>query len=201
MVGRRDPKSQKFRDGVEETIVEISCQQAELTGEELWNLIIKMGRPGIYQSPYLFGEKLVNVVQGLIEEERVVGRVEIGGLFRASKFFFDTNANIRLISEERTQLLEQSRVIKNTILDLGTKFTRLQVAEITECCHVDDEDLIIETIQDMIAKHQVDAQYFASTKAVAFNQQANLAARDAFIAELESEFASWGKNEQSGKVS
>ncbi len=160
-----------------------------------------MGRPELYQSPYLFGEKLAYVVQGLIEEGRVVGRVEIGGLFRPTKFFFDTNASIRLISEERTQLLEQSRVIKNTILDLGTKFTRLQVVEITECYHVDDEDLIIETIQDMIAKHQVDAQYFASTKAVAFNQRANLAARDAFIAELESEFADWGKKEQSGKVS
>jgi hypothetical protein len=40
----------------------------------------------------------------------------------------------------------------------------------------------------------VDAQYFTSSKAVTFNQQANLASRDAFIAELEAEFARWGKD-------
>ncbi len=96
-------------------------------------------------------------------------------------------------------MLEISRRIKETILDLGTKFTRLQVAEIAESCHVDDEALIIATVEDMVAKHQVDAQYFTSTKAVAFNQQANLAARDAFIAGLEAKFASWGKPGQGGK--
>ncbi len=84
-----------------------------------------------------------------------------------------------------------SPLIKRTILDLGTKFIRLQIAEIAESCKVPDEALIINTVEDMIAKHQIDAQYFTSTRAVAFNQQANLASRDAFVAELEAEFANW----------
>ncbi len=90
-------------------------------------------------------------------------------------------------------------LIKRTVLDLGTKFTRLQIIEIAESCKITDESLIIATIQDMIAKHQIDAQYFASTRSVAFNQQANLAARETFIAELEKEFAAWGTH-KGGKV-
>ncbi len=191
----------KFRDAVEDTVVEISRQHAELTADQLWDLIIKINRPGINKSPWLVQANIRDLVVGLIQDGRVVGRVETGRFLRPTNFFFDVEANLKLASEEHTQLDDTSSMIKRTILDLGTKFTRLQVAEIAEICEVEDEGLIIEIIQDMIAKHQVDAQYFTRTKAVAFNQQANLASRDAFIAELDAEFATWGKKEQAGKTS
>jgi hypothetical protein len=88
---------------------------------------------------------------------------------------------------------ELTNTIKRTVLDLGTKFSRLQIAEIAEKCDMPDEALIVATVEEMIAQGQIAAEYFKSTKAVAFNQQANLASRDAFIAELEAEFANWGK--------
>ncbi len=71
--------------------------------------------------------------------------------------------------------------------------------EIVEMCGVSDEYLIITTISDMIEKHQIDAQYFKSTKSVAFNQQANIASKDTFIAELDAEFANWGTDSKTSK--
>ncbi len=107
----------------------------------------------------------------------------------------ETRTRLEHIASEGKLLMPgEVQNIKRTVLDLGTKFTRLQVAEIAESCGVADEALIIETIKDMIAKHQVDAQYFASTKAVAFNQQANLQSQDAFIADLDKGFTTWGQD-------
>ena len=64
--------------------------------------------------------------------------------------------------------------IKRTVLDLGTKFARLQIAEISEVCDVKDEKLIIVVVKEMIINNEIYAQYFSSTKSVAFNQQANI---------------------------
>ncbi len=60
--------------------------------------------------------------------------------------------------------------IKSTILDLGTKFARLQVIELVEECK-EKEDLIITTIMEMIESNEIHAKYFKSSQAVAFNQQ------------------------------
>ncbi len=178
---------------MKDAIVELSSQHQQLTLDELRHLLHTLGRPALDQNYWI---NLVAVVQDLIKEGRVAGRVGGGGFFNTLKFFFDVDANRRLLAEKQSNLALH---IKKVILDLGTKFTRLQVAEIAETCGVADEALLIETVQDMIAKHQVDAQYFTSTKAVAFNQQANLAARDAFIAGLEAEFANWGKESKHTK--
>ncbi len=85
-------------------------------------------------------------------------------------------------------------LIKQTILDVGMKYIRLQVVEIAEKCGVPDENLIIATLQDMISRGQIAAEYFKSTKAVAFNQLANIQEKDKFITELEKEFSTWGIN-------
>ena len=70
--------------------------------------------------------------------------------------------------------LEKIDRVKKTVLNLGIKFARLQIAEISEVCVIKDEELIIKTVKEMINNEEIYAQYFSSTKSVAFNQQANI---------------------------
>lgn len=76
-------------------------------------------------------------------------------------------------------LISQFKIakIKKSILELGTKFGRLQVIEIAEECS-EENSLIISTIKEMITNQEIYAQYFSSSKVVAFNQQANIAEID-----------------------
>ena len=64
--------------------------------------------------------------------------------------------------------------IKKVVLELGVKFARLQIAEISEVCNIDDVQLIVDTVKDMVKNREIYAQYFSSTKSVAFDQQANI---------------------------
>ena len=73
-------------------------------------------------------------------------------------------------------------IIKKTILELGTKFTRLQIVEISEECNVKDEQLIVDVVREMIDNNEIYSQYFSSTKSVAFNQQANIDEIDKLMA-------------------
>lgn len=80
-------------------------------------------------------------------------------------------------------LISQSKVakIKKIVLDLGIKFGRLQVIEIAEE-YGEKNDLIVATIKEMINHKEIYAQYFSSSKAIAFDQQANIAEIDKLIA-------------------
>ena len=72
---------------------------------------------------------------------------------------------------EREKLkIEKIDRVKKAVLDLGIKFARLQIAEISEVCDVDDVQLIVDTVKNMIDNKEIYAQYFSSTKSVAFNQ-------------------------------
>jgi len=64
--------------------------------------------------------------------------------------------------------------IKKTVLNLGTKFTRLKIIEIAEKCDIKNEQLIIDTVLNMIEKNEIYADYFSISKSIAFNQQANI---------------------------
>ena len=77
------------------------------------------------------------------------------------------------LNEEKIRM-EKMNIIKKTILDLGTKFGRLQIMEIAEVCSIKEEQLIIDTIKEMINNKEIYAQYFSSTKSIAFDQQANI---------------------------
>ena len=77
------------------------------------------------------------------------------------------------LKEEKIRM-DKMNIIKKTILDLGIKFGRLQIMEISEVCSIKEEQLIIDTIKEMINNKEIYAQYFSSTKSVAFDQQANI---------------------------
>jgi len=69
--------------------------------------------------------------------------------------------------------LKSEMLIRKTILDLGTKFSRLEVREVSEVCKI-DRATIIDIIKEMITNNEIYADYFSSSKTVAFNQLANV---------------------------
>ena len=81
------------------------------------------------------------------------------------------------------------RIIKKTILDLGTQYANLEVREISEACYA-DKVTIIDTIQEMIENTEIYAEYFKSSKTVAFNKQANIEEIDTLMAT----FRDWEEN-------
>jgi len=83
---------------------------------------------------------------------------------------------------EKNLVLCYKPIIKKTVLELGIKFARLQIAEISEVCGADDVQLIVDVVKDMIDNKEIYAQYFSSTKSVAFDQQANIDEIDRLMA-------------------
>ncbi len=87
----------------------------------------------------------------------------------------------KLIKDQSiTRLVKPEKIdkIKKSVLYLGTKFARLQIAEISEECAIEDDQLIIYIVKEMIDNKEIYAQYFSSTKSIAFEQQANIADMD-----------------------
>ncbi len=83
--------------------------------------------------------------------------------------------------------------VRKAILELGTKYTRLQVNEIAEKVNVKNDKQIVVVVEDMIKRGQIVAEYFKSSRSVAFDQQANTQALAKFILELDGQFTAWGK--------
>lgn len=81
--------------------------------------------------------------------------------------------NLVLFFLKRRKISAEESLIKRTVLDLGTKFTRLEVKEISEKCEI-DRSTITEVIKEMIKKNEIYAEYFKSSNTVAFNQRANI---------------------------
>lgn len=87
-----------------------------------------------------------------------------------------------LAGESMESRLNNITKIKKLILELGIKFTRLEIREIGEKSNIDDENMIIDVVKDMIKNKEIYAEYFKSSKAIAFNQQANIDEIDKLMA-------------------
>ena len=61
--------------------------------------------------------------------------------------------------------------IKNTILNYGSKLARLELMDISEKSGIQDENLIEKIILEMINNREINAEYFSSSKSIAFYQQ------------------------------
>jgi len=83
------------------------------------------------------------------------------------------------------QIQNNNRIVKKIILDLGVKLTRLEIMEISEKTGIEDEEFIIEVVLEMISKEEIYAEYFSSSKAVLFNQQANIEEIDNLLKKYE----------------
>ena len=74
----------------------------------------------------------------------------------------------------KKQELETTNRIKQTILNLSMKFSRLQLTDISEKSAIKDEAIIEEVIQDMIRNKEIQGEYFQSSKALALDVAAPL---------------------------
>ena len=74
--------------------------------------------------------------------------------------------------------------VKKEILDLGVKFTRLEIKAIAEKLN-QDPAIIVEIIQDMVEKQEIHGFYFDSTKTITFNQQANIDEIDKLMSQFQ----------------
>jgi ABC-type iron transport system FetAB permease component len=88
----------------------------------------------------------------------------------------------RLRSKNKEFSIEDEMTIRQTILDLGTKFTRLDVREISEKCEYYNSDSIIKVLNSMISNKEIYAEFFKSSKTVSFDQQANIDEIDELMA-------------------
>lgn len=98
---------------------------------------------------------------------------------------------IAKLNDRRIDLIE----IKKKILDMGFKFTRLEIKAISEKIN-QDPALIAEIIQDMVEKQEIYGFYFKSTKTIAFNQQANIDEIDKLL----SKFSEFEEKQMSKKI-
>jgi hypothetical protein len=77
--------------------------------------------------------------------------------------------NAFLLISNRRLNVEEEALIKRTVLDLGTKFSRLDVKEISEKCKV-DKGTIVKVVKNMVGNQEIYAEYFKSSNSVSFNQ-------------------------------
>ena len=68
---------------------------------------------------------------------------------------------------------KSSLTLKKIILDLGTKYTRLNILDIAEKCKSSRKSIKI-LISDMIANKEIFAKYYEDTKLVEFDQDINI---------------------------
>jgi len=87
-----------------------------------------------------------------------------------------------LLKSEKNELtFTDETIIKKIVLDLGTKYTRLEVREISEKCGY-DSDSIIRVLNSMIMNKEIYAEFFKSSNTVSFDQQANIDEIDELMA-------------------
>jgi len=108
-------------------------------------------------------------------------------LFWLITLVINLRTHVRLRSEKKEFNIEDEMAIKQTVLDLGTKYTRLEVREISEKCENYDSDSIISVLKSMISNKEIYAEFFKSSNTVSFDQQANIDEID----ELMAAFKDW----------
>ena len=68
---------------------------------------------------------------------------------------------------------KEEAIVKRTIIKFGGKIARLKVIDISEKSNV-DTSTVFRILFEMIKNQEIYAEYFTSSKTVAFNQIANL---------------------------
>jgi hypothetical protein len=94
--------------------------------------------------------------------------------------------NISLILAKPSDKIYNNYDLKKEVLDLSTKFTRLEVRAISEKLNK-DPILVLNLIKNMLENKEVYGEYFESTKTITFDQQANINEIDQLLAQF-SEF-------------
>ena len=93
--------------------------------------------------------------------------------------------------EQKNQ--EMTPLIKQKIVDMGSKYQRLEIREIAEVMNISDHNLIVQVLTKMIQSKEIYAQYFKSSNSIAFDQKANLQE----LEHLDTLFEDWSYKEKS----
>ncbi len=104
----------------------------------------------------------------------------------------------KLQNEAQQKYRDIASLVKKKILELGTKYDRLEIKEIMEISNIEAnlEDFVVKTINDMINNKEIYAEYFSSSKSIAFNSQANMDEID----NLMKVYEEWEKNKVNKKI-
>ncbi len=130
-------------------------------------------------------EERLSFIDHLIKERKIKEAIkdlnEVKDLSNKYSLVDITEACEKSIVYCNNLYLEMISRLKKTVLDLGTKFPRLEIIDISDKSGIEDEDLIISVFQDMISQNEIFGDYFASSKAIAFDQQRNIDQIDELI--------------------
>jgi len=171
-LARNKKKKRSYKQKIEEKDIKEILEVEEIMSfsktleEKIKDQKIEMKRPEVtieLQSKILEIEKLINNMKYADAKLELKAIKKDADLYKLEDIVKWIDKNLVLCDE---------RTIKKTIIDLGTKFTRLEIVEIVEKTGIDDDSLIIKTVSDMIENKEIYAEYFSSSKVVAFNQQA-----------------------------
>jgi len=98
------------------------------------------------------------------KEEKLIQKKRFDRTFNLFKNLLDIAEKLN-----KTEIRNKIRLakIKNTILDLGMILPSLGIPEIAIKCN-EEEDLIIQTITNMIEEKEINAKYFSKNKRIFF---------------------------------
>jgi hypothetical protein len=68
---------------------------------------------------------------------------------------------------------KEEALVKRKVLDFGRKIARLKIKDISEKSNI-DTTTVFKALMEMIKNQEIYAEYFKSSKTVAFNQIANV---------------------------
>ncbi|MFX1572303.1 MAG: TIR domain-containing protein [Promethearchaeota archaeon] len=106
--------------------------------------------------------ELTKALENLIEIKQIAKTNEISDLLGIIE------DRIRYCKSLETDTVNR---IKNTILNYATKLTRLELVDISEKSGIKDENLIENVILGMIRNKEINAEYFSSSKSIAFYKE------------------------------
>jgi len=98
---------------------------------------------------------------------------------------------VRRVVKKKTERKYKIAKVKRVILDLSTKITRLQLVDIIERTNIENQDLIKQTVLDMLENREVFGDFFTSSNSLVFDQNANIKEIDILL----DKFKEWEEKE------
>jgi len=108
------------------------------------------------------GNKLQEAIKNLIELKEIAQNNKFLNLLKIIEEKLDHCKNLQVKRVEK---------VKSTIFKYATRVPRLELIDISEKSAIDDEVLIEKIILDMIKNREINAEYFSSSKSIAFFQE------------------------------
>jgi len=119
--------------------------------------------------------ELKNVKEALKDLEEIKDLCKVYGLFEKS------NECDEKINQCNSEYLEMINIVKRVVLNLATKFARLEIIDISEKIGISDINFIIEVLQEMFRNNEIKGEYFSKSKTIAFDRQSNIEQLEQFI--------------------